>query len=468
MAVLFVPGVSAIQTLALSPRGYAGPTLPLDSVTLPPLPPVTTYETTFTVLGEVPPEEVQFSLTKPSVSPTAAVEPGTDITISCPVTSASTEEQDIRVKCIIYEGSALPGHGAKLAEKLSAVTRIMPGETKAFDFTHRTVVGTIDRRDVEVGVYIDAQLVKASEWDDVYYVGRPPEETIDFELTRPSVTPTEIAPGTDITIRCPIKSLCADPQTIMARVTIYEGSIWPGHGAVITAYDTIDFQISPRESYNADIRHTAVAGTIDRRDVEVQIYIGGQPVKQSEWDDVYYVITPEKEFTLSISISPYVGGTISKFPDKVRYPSGEYVTLTAHPSPGYEFDHWSGDASGYGTMATVIMDRNKSVVANFKAAVPPPTQRVSFTIKGDGFPFLTNYWKLYHYDLEGNVWQDYILHNPGDIIAVRDVQSAGRLSCHCCSAVTGEWTEQFYSVEFAAIDGEDYKYDIAGGIVYYR
>ncbi|MBA7590848.1 hypothetical protein ES708_32989 [subsurface metagenome] len=109
-----------------------------------------------------------------------------------------------------------------------------------------------------------------------------------------------------------------------------------------------------------------------------------------------------------------------------------------------------------------------SIIANFKKAIPPPPTKVSFTVKGDGFPFLTSKWKLYHYDRDGNIWQDYLLHSPGDIITVRNVQSAGKLSCHCCSSVTGEWSEQKYSREFAAIDGEDYRYDIASGIVYYR
>ena len=60
------------------------------------------------------------------------------------------------------------------------------------------------------------------------------------------------------------------------------------------------------------------------------------------------------------------------------------------------------------------------------------------------------------------------MHNPGDIISVRNVQSAGYLSCFCCSSVTGEWSEQKFSREFAAEDGKNYRYDIASGIVYYR
>lgn len=558
--VTFKKGFDREDEFGLAVRAYAGPTLPINTLTLPPFPPVATEETTFTILGEMPPEEISFSLVKPTVMPATEVEPGTDITISCPVTSECTRDRNIRVKCIIYEGSILPGHGIKLAEFTSGVTPISPGETKTFDFSRRTVEGTIDRRDIQVEVYIDGTLVKESEWDDVYYVGRPPEEVIDFDLTRPSVTPATITPGTPITITCPVTSACTKEQSIKVKVIIYEGSVLPGHGAVIATKWSPIFTISPYQTYNMTIHHTAVAGTIDRRDIQVEVYIDDRMVKESEWDDVYYIeevaveerwayieeyitggrvvsspapkrkedakwyydygarvtltaipdsgykwvrwsywsevenqninptymtmtenrgdftrrIVPEferivvEEYTLTISIQPYGGGTVTKSPDKPKYSKGEYVTLIASPASGYEFDHWSGDVSGYSTLVSVYMDRNKSVVANFKKAVPPPTEIVSFTVKGDGFPFLTSYWKLYHYDRAGNIWQDYTLHRPGDIIHVRNVQSASRLSCHCVSSVTGEWSEQYYSREFAAIDGKDYRYDIASGIVYYR
>lgn len=113
---------------------------------------------------------IRFLLERPTVSPSTTVKPFTDITISCPVTSDCDKPYDITVKCIVYEGSILPGHGDKLVEYTSDITPIAPGETKTFDFARRTVAGTIDRRDVEVQVFIGESKVKSSEWDDVYYV----------------------------------------------------------------------------------------------------------------------------------------------------------------------------------------------------------------------------------------------------------------------------------------------------------
>ncbi len=175
-----------------------------------------------------------------------------------------------------------------------------------------------------------------------------------------------------------------------------------------------------------------------------------------------------EEYTLSVSVTPSGGGTVVKSPDKTKYTKGVTVWLTATPAYDYDFDRWSGDVTGYSTEVPVVMDKNKSVVANFKKKLPDPYTKVTFTVKGDGFPPLTSYWILYHYGVDGRLWQDYLMHGPGDIITVRDVTSQGSLSCFCCSSVTGEWSEQKYSREFIAENGKDYRYDIASGIIYYR
>ncbi|MBA7688719.1 hypothetical protein ES703_97208 [subsurface metagenome] len=64
------------------------------------------------------------------------------------------------------------------------------------------------------------------------------------------------------------------------------------------------------------MHHTAVAGTIDRRDIEVEVYIAGTLVKESEWDDVYYVVpAPAADIRLeNLVIEPaevYVGEKVT-------------------------------------------------------------------------------------------------------------------------------------------------------------
>jgi len=386
--VTFKKGFDREGEFGLAVRVYAGPTLPINTLTLPPFPPVATEETTFTILGEMPPEEISFSLAKPTVMPATEVEPGTNITISCPVTSESTRDQNIRVKCIIYEGSILPGHGIKLAEFTSGVTPIAPGETKTFDFPRRTVEGTIDRRDIQVEVWVEGTLVKESEWDDIYYVGRPPEEVIDFALTRPSVTPAIITPGTPITITCPVTSACTKEQTIKVKVIIYEGSILPGHGSIIATKWSPIFTISPNQTYNVTIHHTAVAGTIDRRDIQVEVYIDGRLVKESEWDDVYYVKAPEVELELlEVKIDPYGAGYVTVSPNPEGgtqhnwyFPHDTIVYVTAHPNPGYVFKSWSGEMTDTSAITAPVypMTEKRTITAHFtREVVEQYTLRIS-------------------------------------------------------------------------------------------
>jgi uncharacterized repeat protein (TIGR02543 family) len=60
-----------------------------------------------------------------------------------------------------------------------------------------------------------------------------------------------------------------------------------------------------------------------------------------------------------------VNGTVLKFADKLAYNLNEVVQITAIPDAGYQFDSWSGDATGILNPQNVTMDANKSVTANF-------------------------------------------------------------------------------------------------------
>ncbi len=49
-----------------------------------------------------------------------------------------------------------------------------------------------------------------------------------------------------------------------------------------------------------------------------------------------------------------------------NYMRGTTVNLSAEPAPGWEFVSWSGDASGTSSNLSLVMDRNKSVTAQFR------------------------------------------------------------------------------------------------------
>lgn len=72
-------------------------------------------------------------------------------------------------------------------------------------------------------------------------------------------------------------------------------------------------------------------------------------------------------YGLHVSVVPSGGGTVILDPPGGIYEEGTEVTVTAEPADNYEFDYWSGDASGTSTSITVIMDSDKSITANFRA-----------------------------------------------------------------------------------------------------
>jgi pectate lyase/pectin methylesterase-like acyl-CoA thioesterase len=88
-------------------------------------------------------------------------------------------------------------------------------------------------------------------------------------------------------------------------------------------------------------------------------------------------------FTLSLSAQGQ--GTIQSIPSSLAgstYPAGAIVQLTAVPAEGWRFSNWSGDLTGAGNPATIVMNSPKSVTAIFTEALTPPnitTQPVSQT-----------------------------------------------------------------------------------------
>lgn len=89
------------------------------------------------------------------------------------------------------------------------------------------------------------------------------------------------------------------------------------------------------------------------------------------WKFLYYnaqyildrLPTPPPQFNLNLSI---IGnGTVTKNPDFALYDSATSVTLTAAPATGYHFVNWLGDVIGTTNPATLTMNANKIVTANF-------------------------------------------------------------------------------------------------------
>jgi hypothetical protein len=65
------------------------------------------------------------------------------------------------------------------------------------------------------------------------------------------------------------------------------------------------------------------------------------------------------------SDAPVVFATTTRNPSRSCYPASETVTLSATPPSGYRFWRWLGDVAGNANPTTIVMDGNKTVLAQF-------------------------------------------------------------------------------------------------------
>lgn len=68
------------------------------------------------------------------------------------------------------------------------------------------------------------------------------------------------------------------------------------------------------------------------------------------------------------------------------YDAGTSISLSATPGSGYQFDGWSGDASGTANPLSLTVNANMSITANFsQVTTPPPANTVTIQENATGF-----------------------------------------------------------------------------------
>ena len=98
-----------------------------------------------------------------------------------------------------------------------------------------------------------------------------------------------------------------------------------------------------------------------------------------------FELIPTTTYTLTTSVLPAGTGNIIKNPEGTVFYEGDIVTLTAIPATGWQFDGWSGDASGTTSPINVTMNANKNITANFSQIVNPPgTFSLTISVIGQG------------------------------------------------------------------------------------
>lgn len=80
--------------------------------------------------------------------------------------------------------------------------------------------------------------------------------------------------------------------------------------------------------------------------------------------DTSFDDTLPEQLTLTLTASPDEGGTL--YPEEVEFVSGQEVEIEAVSSDGFLFERWTGDFEDDSNPATLVMNENKSVTAQFR------------------------------------------------------------------------------------------------------
>ena len=95
-------------------------------------------------------------------------------------------------------------------------------------------------------------------------------------------------------------------------------------------------------------------------------------------NNYYMVMLPiTSGYTLAVTIQG--SGTVVKVPDQANYTYSQVVQVTANPAAGWVFNHWAGDLTGSTSPASITMNGNKSVIANFTQINNPPNTPTTLT-----------------------------------------------------------------------------------------
>lgn len=148
-------------------------------------------------------------------------------------------------------------------------------------------------------------------------------------------------------------SACGPAQYILNTSVSPEGAgtITPAGGKYVAGTE-VTLVAEPMPGYAFDHWSGDVTGTTS----SVAIAVDNHKSITANFKPQYALIT---------AVSPSGAGTVA--PVSGTYDAGTRVTLTASAAEGYIFDHWSEDINGSTNVSvTIVMDRDKSVNANFK------------------------------------------------------------------------------------------------------
>ena len=418
----FPRGFDREGEFVLDVEAYAGPTFSVAKMTIPPFPPVTSYQTTFIVAGEVPPEEVGFrnfrilSYSKnggPPVTPPGALE--LEVGDRCRV-NVGFDHMDGAVTgmfhAAIWKKTLIDPHDEQLnADKAFTVPSSTDWEPREGYID--IIITSAIRPGSEYGLYVKIMGITGGDIFTEYLenvitiIGPPPEADIadfGFQLTK----------GTyDIGAKVPFTAgYKYKGKTQGGQLTISIGT-----GVTPSFFTKHTYAPVPVEFLEAaDWEERGLEGSITLPDVleagqtySVRAKLETLEVKAQETGTEYGAITITGMETLEVRIDPVGAGYVTTSPapsggtqHNWLFPYGTTVYVTAHPASGYVFESWSGEMTDTTAITAPVypMTEHRGITAHFKAEVViPPADIADWNFVatggtynlGDSVPFTASY-----------------------------------------------------------------------------
>ena len=130
------------------------------------------------------------------------------------------------------------------------------------------------------------------------------------------------------------------------------------HGALVASGETVTLDAVPAEGF----RFVEWTGDLEGESATATLVM-------TCLKTVTAIFAPVTH-SLTTSVEGDLGGAVRMDapPSAEGFVAGSEVTLIAEAEDGYTFSHWSGDASGRGNPATIVLAADASAVAHFRVA----------------------------------------------------------------------------------------------------
>jgi hypothetical protein len=147
--------------------------------------------------------------------------------------------------------------------------------------------------------------------------------------------------------------------TIVALVNGVGGTIDPSGTVTVTYGEDITFTITPYNGYHI---FDVLVDNASQGPISMYTF---HAVNMNHSITAFFA---PNEYTLTVNVYPEGSGTIT-INNTGPYHYGDTVLLEAVPADGWYFACWSGDLTGSANPATITVDGNKTITANFTRVI---------------------------------------------------------------------------------------------------